>query len=403
MSVKGCLLISRGGNWFKALENTVKFWIVLWIVALTGMLAACSDWDDPRAIRASRAAAAQGDILIGAVWPWGGAKGDLWQGIELAVEEINAGGGLLNRKLRILKEDDESSLVKGRQIAQQFAENLDMVAVIGHLNSYIALPASAIYQSAGMVFMTPGAHRYQINNQGYDLVFRTIPSNRSLGMQTAKYMAAQGHRRVVIYYIKDSSSQGLANHFEQSVRELGLAVADRRSYMPGTQDFSNVIQNWKDLYQFDALFLAANMPEGAQFIVQMRKMGLDIPIVGGSGLDTHKLMEIAGTAAEGVVVPEIFVHDNNWPAYRHFSEIFYQKYRQSSGTQAPQGYDTIHLLAHAMRQANSSIPDKIAQALHGTQQWPGTTGEFTFDNKGDIPDKKIGMKVVRNGKFETVQ
>lgn len=377
----------------------MKPWIVFAAV-LTLLLAACSDWDDPKAARAKRAAAAKGDIVIGAVWPWGGAKGDLWQGIELAVEEINAGGGVLDRKLRIVKEDDESSLVKGRLIAQQFAENPDMVAVIGHLNSYIALPAAAIYQSAGLVYLTPGASSYQLNSQGYDLVFRSVSSNRSLGKYMAEHMAAQGYRRVAIYYVKDKTNQNMANYFEQRARELGLSIVDRRSYLQGGQDFSGAIQNWKDLYQFDALFLAANMPDAAYFITQARKMGLSVPIVGDDGLDTPQLMEVAGAAAEGVLMPQVFGQDDSWPAYRHFSEIFVRKYHQPPPTNADEGYDAVHLLAQAIRLANSSVPEKIADALHNTQKWPGASGEFTFDDKGDIPGKKIGLQVVRGGKFE---
>lgn len=373
------------------------------VIALSLLLTACSNWDDPKAARAQRAASASGDIVIGAVWPWGGAKGGLWQGIELAVDEINANGGVLNRKLRIVKEDDESSLEKGRLIAQGFAENLDMVAVIGHLNSYIALPASTIYQSAGLVYLTPGATNYQLNNQGYNMTFRSIPSNRRIGEQIANYMAAKGLRRVAIYYIKDKSSQSMVNYFEQRAHALGITVVDRRSYTQGTQDFSNGLQNWKDLYQFDAILLAANMPEGAYITAQARKIGLNVPIIGGEGFDTHKLMEIAGDAAEGVVIPEIFVHDENRPAYQHCREAFTKKYQQPLNTFAAQGYDSVYLLANAIRQANSSVPAKIAKALHSTKKWQGVAGEFNFDDKGDIPDKEVGMKQVRGGKFETVR
>lgn len=383
------------------MENAVKRWSPIFFVAL--LLTACSAWDDPKGARAQRAASAGGDIVIGAVWPWDGAKGRLWDGVELAVEEINAAGGVLNRKIRIVKENDESSLAKGRLIAQKFAENPDMVAVIGHLNSYIALPASTTYQSAGLVYLTPGATNYQINSQGYDLVFRSIPSNRSFGPRMAEYSASKGYRRVAIYYVKDKNSQDMANFFEQRARELNLTVVDRRSFMRGTQDFSGVIQNWKDLYQFDALFLAADMPEGGHFIAQARKMGLRIPIIGDDMLDTHRMMEIAGNAAEGVAVPETFVHDENWPTYRHFNEAFIKKYKRQSHTDAAYGYDAVHLLAQAIRRANSSVPERIAKALHATRQWPGATGEFTFDDNGDIPNKKIGIKVVRGDKFKTVQ
>ena len=266
----------------------MKRWNLFILLVAALCLGSCSDWDDPKTARAERASSAKGDIVIGAVWPWQGPKGSLWTGIEIAVDEINDAGGVLGRRLRIVKEDDESSLAKGRLIAQKFAENLDMVAVIGHLNSYIALPASTIYQGAGLLFITPGASTYQLNNQGYDLVFRSIPSNRSVGQRMATYMAGKGYRRVVIYYVKDKNSQDMANYFEQQAKQLGLAIVDRRSFMQGTQDFGIAIQTWKDLYEFDALFIAANMPEAANFLIQARRMELNVPIVGGGGMDTPK-------------------------------------------------------------------------------------------------------------------
>ena len=366
-------------------------------------LVACAPADNPRQARAQRAQNATGDIVIGAAWAWDSAKGQLWDGIALAVDEINARGGVLNRKIRIIKEDDESSLAKGRKIAQQFAENPDMVAVIGHQNSYVALPAAATYQGAGLVYLTPGASSYQLHEQGYDLVFRTAPSNRSMGIQMAGYMAQQGYRRVAIFYVKAKASQDMANYFEQHAKDLGLTVVDRRSFAKGAQDFSSTIQNWNDLYRFDALFLAGSMPEGAAFVAQARRMGFTAPIVSGDGLDTAQFITAAGAAAEGVVLPETFVHDPSRPAYSRFHALFTQKYKTQPRTNHARGYDAVHLIAQAIVQANSTSPEQIAKALHTTRGWHGATGEFTFDDKGDIPDKPIGLKVVRNGQFETLK
>lgn len=378
-------------------------WLPLVVLACTVLLAACSAGDEPRLERAKRAATATGDIVIGAVWPWQGDKGDLWEGIELAVDEINGSGGVLGRQIRIVKEDDEGSLVKGRLIAQKFAENTDMIAVIGHRYSYIALPASAIYQNAQLVFLTPGATSYQINHRGNDMVFRSIPSNRNLGSRMADYMAARGYRRVAIYYVKDKNSQDMANFFEQRAHDLNLAIVDRRSYMQGTRDFRSAIQHWKDLYQFDALFLAGYVPEASHFIAQARAMGLTMPIVGGDGLDTRRLINMAGSAAEGVAIPDIYPRDENWPPYRHFDEIYARKHHRPSHSYPALGYDSVHLLVQAIRQANSSVPAEIAKALRTTHRWPGATGAFSFDANGDIPEKRIGVKAVRGGRFDSVE
>lgn len=369
-----------------------------WLLVAAGLLGGCDNWNDPATARATRAASANGEIVIGAVWPWGGHKGSLWQGIELATEEINAQGGILGRPVHIIKEDDEASLAKGRLIAQQFAENHDMVAVIGHLNSYIALPASSMYQAAGLLYLTPGASDYQINLQGHRLVFRSSPSNRSLGSRMADYMAARGYRRVVIAYVKDKTSQGMANSFEQHARELGMTIVDRRSYAIGAEDFGQLTHTWKDLYEFDAIFLAGNMPVAGQFIKAVRSLGMTMPIVGGDGMDTPQLLEM-GALAEGVVVPEIYDADIRRPAVRHFESLFQKKYGHAADSFSAQGYDALQLVAQAMRQARGTVPDDVARALRATRKWQGVTGEVSFDDLGDMPDRRIGQKMVRNGHF----
>jgi branched-chain amino acid transport system substrate-binding protein len=374
--------------------------VLLLLVVL--LLGACSKWDsDPRRARAERAEGATGDIVVGVVWPTQGPKADLWEGIDLASQEINAAGGVLGRKLRIVKADDQSSLARGRLVAQEFADNRDMVAVIGHLYSFISLPASSIYQAAGQVYITPGATAYKINTQGFDLVFRSVASNRNLGIQLADYMQSKGHKRVAILYEKTTNTQNLANYFEQRARELGMTIVDRRRYLQGSEDFSVQINAWKDLYEFDAVFLAARLQEGSAFITQARRLGLNVPIVSGEGLDT--LAILGNRDAQGVAVPEeISAHGKQQAPYKHFVALYQQAHGRAPGTYPVLGYDALQLLAQAMRKANSAVPDKVSLALHATRGWQGAAGEFSFDANGDIPDKKIGIKLVQDGRFVDV-
>ena len=369
------------------------------VLLMAFFASACSKWDsNPRQARNQQAERATGDIVVGVVWPTQGPKIDFWEGIDIATQEINAAGGVLGRKLRIVKADDQSSLAKGRLVAQEFADNRDMVAVIGHLYSFISLPASSIYQAAGLVYITPGATAHKINTQGFDLVFRSIASNRNLGTQLADYMASQGHKRVAILYEKTTNTQALANYFEQRARELGMTIVDRRRYQQGSEDFSVQINAWKDLYAFDAIFLAARLQEGSAFITQARRLGLNLPIVSGEGLDTPAIL--VNKDAHGVAVPEeISPLVKQGAPYQQFVARYRKVYGHDPATYPVLGYDAVHLLAQAMRKANSAVPDKVALALHATQGWQGASGEFTFDAIGDIPDKKIGIKKVQDGRF----
>lgn len=273
-----------------------------------------------------------------------------------------------------------------------------MVAVIGHLYSFISLPASSIYQSAGLLYITPGATAYKINTQGFDLVFRSIASNRNLGIQLAEYMAGQGYHRVAILYEKTTNTQALANHFEQRARDLGITIVDRRRYLQGSEDFSTQINAWKDLYAFDALFLAARLQEGSNFISQARKLGLKVPIVSGEGLDSADILK--NKDAQGVVVPEeISAQGKQGKPYAHFVQLYQNAYQRPPGTYPVLGYDAVQLLAQAIRKAGNTVPEKIAEALHATKGWQGAAGEFSFDANGDIPDKKIGVKMISEGRF----
>ena len=363
-------------------------------------LSSCSDFD----ISTTRAknASEEKDILIGAVWPWTGQKGSLWSGIELALDQANQGGGVLGRKIRIQKDDDEASLAKGRLIAQEYSENKDMVAVIGHLNSYIALPAAYTYQSSGLVYLTPGASDYQINLNNYDLVFRSSLSNRSIGRHAAEYMYQKKYKNIGIIYLKDKTSRGMANYFEQRVRELGLNLIDRRSYNVGSEDFSQITNLWKNLYNFDAIFIAGNMPAAGKLIESLRAEGINAPIVGGDGMDTPFLPKL-NKVAEGVVLPLLYNLENNSELNLNFVNSYKAKYNRLPDTFAAQGYDALNLILHAIRISNSAVPEQVAKTLHQVKQFQGVTGSFTYNELGDMVDREIRFKMVKNAQYVIVE
>nr|WP_315491339.1 ABC transporter substrate-binding protein [uncultured Rhodoferax sp.] len=371
------------------------------LVALASMvlLAACSD-TDIAAQRAARAAKATGDIVVGVSWPFSTAKGRLWEGVAMAQEEINAAGGVLGRKLVLVKEDDQLSVTKGTVIAHKFAANLDMVAVIGTLNSYIAIPTAPVYEFAGMVMLTQGSSVVRLTNQGYKKVFRMIPSNRNVGEMLADYAKSKKYKHVLVYYVKNEYGLDLANAFEQRATSIGVEVTDRVSYLAGAGDYKLAMQHWKDFYNFDAIFLAGSLPEGAQIIRAAREIGIKVPIFAADGLDSPDLMTLGGDAVEGVEVTSFFHPNTPTPAVRAFNDKFVQRYKKLPDTSAALGYDAVTLLAHAMTKAKTTVPADIAAELHKLKGWSGVTGEHGFDGAGNVMDKPVVMQVVKNGQFE---
>lgn len=354
-------------------------------------------------LRADRARHARGPILIGV----GGCDGPYSQvldGIQLACDSLNSKGGVLGRTIELVPRDDKQSVIQGRQVAQGFSDNPDIIAVIGHPTSAVSIPASIIYQYYGILMLSPMATSPKLTEQGRNRVFRNIPNDNQIGRHMAEYAHKRGFSRIAIYYLQDDFGRGLSAAFEKRAEELGLTIQDRlfydNTYRP--RDFRRALTRWERYYQIDAIFLAGLLPQAAQFVVQARAAGFRVPILAGETLDRSEYLRLAGAAAENTIVASIFSPNEPRPAVEAFRSKFTLRYSKPPGPGAAQGYDALRLLAHAISVAKSCEPDKIAAALRQVKGWPGVTGPHTFNQDGDVVDKPILIKVVQGGSFRLV-
>jgi len=366
---------------------------------------ACNSSRTPSEERAALAERGDGDIVIGVAWPWSEHKDIRYgEGLEMAVDEVNGGGGVLGRQIRLLREDDHGSVDEGRLVAQRLGNDPEVVAVIGHLQSFVSVPAAAIYDLSGVVMISPTATDPELTSQGYRRVFRATFTDKTVGKQMADFAAARGYGKVAIYYIRNSYGRGLANAFEERANELGVSIAARQSYDDSGEatvlTFAPTLREWGKL-DLDAIFLAGEVPSATLFISAARNEGLTLPILGGDAMNSRALLT-AGPAAEGTVVPSVFHPDEPRPEVHRFAESFARKYGAAPDAGSALGYDAVHLIADAVRRAKSTAPDRIADALHATGGWKGVTGSFIFDEHGDIVNKTLVKMVVRGGKFEYV-
>jgi branched-chain amino acid transport system substrate-binding protein len=372
------------------------------VLSLLLLLPACAP-RPPREERAARAARGAGDVVIGVAWPWAARREIRYaEGLRMAVDEVNAAGGVLGRRVRLAERDDRESVDEGRLVAQQFGADPDVVAVIGHLQSYVAVPAAGIYDLSGLVMLAPTATDPELTSQGYRRVFRATFTEREVGRQMAEFAAARGYRRVAICYIRNRYGRGLANAFEERGAEAGVAVVARQSYDPSDQGgslaFGGIVREWKEL-EFDAVFLAGEVPSAAGFVAEARRQGLRAPILGGDAMSSDALLA-AGAAAEGTTVATVFHPDEPRPEVRRFAADFRRRYGAAPDAGSALGYDAVRLLVAAMRAARSTDPDSVARALHATRAWTGVTGAFTFAPNGDLVARPIVRAVVRDGRFE---
>ena len=344
-----------------------------------------------------------GDITIAAVWPWE-AHPDLRyaQGLEMAVDKINDAGGVLGRRIRVMAVDDRQSVNEGRLAAQRLAENPEVVAVIGHLQSYVTVPAAAIYDLAGLVLVAPLATSAELTSKGYPRVFRGTPTDQIIGSHLAELAQLRHYRRVAIYYVRSEYGRALANAFEERSNNLEVAVVARQSYDPN-QDFGQrllepVLQEWRQM-DLDAVFLAGQVPGAGRVIANIRSAGIDVPILGSDAMGSPSFIAEGGLAVEGTVLASFFHPDDPRPAVRSFVSDFHGRSGHDPDVASALGYDAVRLLAHAMELGGSSAPESVANALHEMDEWTGVTGSFMFDERGDLVGRRPIQVIVRDGAF----
>jgi len=368
------------------------------LAALALVAGGCGDGDDVRAERQD------GEIVIAAVWPFS-ARGEVrfGEGLEMAVAEVNAAGGIGGRRLRVLREDDHESVDDGLMIAERLAENPQVTAVIGHLQSYVTVPAAATYDRAGLVLLSPASTDPELTARGYGRVFRAVATDLTTGADMAAFAEGRGYRRIAIYYVRNEYGHTLAQAFEREAARRGIGVVARASY-DAEQDtqgrgFEVTLGQWKHM-RVDAVYVAGEVPLAGKLIARIRAAGITVPVLGTDAMSTPVLVETGGAATEGTVVPVPFHAGERRPEVRRFVAAFQGRYGVLPDAGSALGYDAVRLLADAMRRAGSSDPEKVAAALHATRGWGGVTGAFTYDENGDLVGRRMVKAVIRGGRFE---
>ncbi len=387
----------------RATNNTIRF--ILHILLLMSVCGCNADIAEKRAQIAE--VSKDDDIVIALVDTTGPFS--FLQGALMAVKELNQSGGVLNRKIRPLIYNDEGDSDKGLAIAKEISANENVVAIVGHPFSSVAIPVSITYNSAGLVFISPESTSPDLTQNGFSNTFRNLLSSKQSGRQIAAFALNQKFKKMMIIYLRDDSNSKKAKIFFEKATALGIEIAAQKSYPKNSKVFNELIAEIKKFENgdtgIDAVLLCGPLALAAEIIKQARVMGVRIPFLGGGGLnlDDLGLIRIAGSAADGTIVPSLFNPKLASPVTRAFVRKFKSEYFIAPDSWDAQGYDAIQILMHAMEKSGSTVPAQVSTTLHFLPPWNGVTGSYQFDQNGDIIGKKLYFKKVVNGQFAYIQ
>ena len=326
-------------------------------------------------------------------------------GAKLAAKEINAAGGVLGRQLELVVYDGKTDAATIGNAATQLVESDKVIAMMGFSDTDMTLAAAPIAAKAGIVFVTSGATSPKLPEHVPDYLFMSCFGDNVQAAAAAEY-SFNDLKAKTAYLLIDKGMEYtllLGKYFKERFVELGGQIALEDTYQTGDKDFSAQITKLKGLATMpDIIFISAGPDDVGVIVKQFRDAGMDKPIVGGDGYDTPLLVEIAGPGAENTyfTTHSLMDADLGTDAVKKFITAYQAEYNTPpENAFAGLGYDTVKLLADAIKRAGSDDPKAILEALKSTKDFPGITGSITFPPGSRIPQKGVTMILVKGGKF----
>jgi len=380
---------------------TRRIVVVVAAIALAAGLGACGKQED----KAKTGSSLERVVKIGHAAPLTGEIAHLGKdnenGARLAIEEANAKGLTIGGQkvvFEFLSEDDEGKENKGPIIAQKFVD-AKVAGVVGHLNSGVTIPASVVYNEAGIPMISGSATNPKLTERGLKVAFRTVGRDDQQGPAIASYLNAQFKPRTVAV-VDDATSygEGLADQVELTLKAAGVSVLPREKGTKDTKDWKAILTKLKGKKP-DAIFYGGMDSAGGPLIKQGRELGIKAVFAFGDGACSEKMHELAGAAAEGMVCSQAGIPA--MAASKSFLEAFKKRFNSDPIIYAPFTYDAANLLIASMQKADSADPAKYLPEL-AKISYEGASGRIQFDAKGDRKDAEMTIFTMKAGKVEPV-
>nr|NMG00756.1 ABC transporter substrate-binding protein [Aromatoleum toluolicum] len=326
-------------------------------------------------------------------------------GARLAIEDANAKGikiGGDTVKFELVSEDDQADPRTATTVAQRLTDS-GVKGVVGHVTSGASIPASRIYEQAGIPVITPSSTSPKLTQQGYKMTFRVIANDLQQGNALGKYAVDQlKARKIAVIDDRTAYGQGLADAFANAVKSSGGQIAGREFTNDKATDFMAILTKIKAMNP-DAVFYGGMDAQAAPLARQMKQLGMTAKLMTGDGGCTGEMIKMAGDALSATTFcTQAGIPLDKMPGGATFRTQFKQRFGNDIHVYAPYAYDAMMSVIEAMKAANSVEPAKYQPALRSLA-YQGVTGPVAFDDKGDIKGGAITVYNFDAGKWAPLQ
>ncbi len=312
-------------------------------------------------------------------------------GAELAVEQINAAGGVNGKQLELIVYDDQASPKEAVPVANRLIEQDKVNIGISGSYSGATRAAAGVYQAAGVPYISAYAVHPDITRSG-DYVFRTSFVGEVQGRAGAKLIGDMlAKKRVVLITLKNDFGKSLAAGFREAAGQFGVNIVNEYEYSIKDRQFGPIVAKVKSDNP-EAIYASGYFFTAGPLVSQLRSAGIDVPVIGQEGYDSQKFIEIAGAAAEGTIITTSLDRDSNAGETRDFIREFEKKAGYKVDMVAASGHTAVKVAAAALAKATSgkALRDAVAAT-----RLVASTGEISFNDLGEVR-KDVQVQVVKN-------
>lgn len=323
-------------------------------------------------------------------------------GDVLAVEEINAAGGVLGKKINLMTEDDQSKTEEAVASVQKLVNADHAVAILGEVASSRSMAGAPICQASRVPMITPASTNEDVTKKG-DYIFRICFIDPFQGSTMAHFaLGSLGKKRAaVLTDVKQDYSVGLDEAFKHTFSSSGGQIVSEQSYSTGDKDFHAPLTSIKGA-QPDVIFVPGYYTEVSLIVRQARELGIECPILGGDGWDSQELTKGAEKEFQNTFFSNHFSTEDPDSTVQNFIKKYEDKFHSIPDAMAALGYDAARILVDAMKRAGSADSAALRKAIAETKDFAGVTGHITIDPNRNA-SKPITIIKIADGKFHFAQ